>query len=173
MISFLLAASIAAEAPPSPAVPLAATDLVAARHVALTEAYTWTWGATPRAVTSATLVVVRVDAEKARPRNAWNHVLYAGDTAIEILARNESNTCVVGLVPSTDLDRRPLFWGPMTLPEDVTPAMGAAAAAEAIQAGAQPLGAAARSALEASSTLKLRSLDNHGPELTELLSRCR
>lgn len=106
--------------------------MTAARSLQFTEAYTTSFRAEPAELSNAQLVVLSVDPDLARPRNAWTPVLYAGAAPAELLWTSPDATCVVALIAALD---DVLFYGSTQLPERVTTERGLTELKTAVNAG--------------------------------------
>ncbi len=127
------------------------------RPVALTQVYKTSFRAEPESWQSAVLVLLRVETELARPRQAWTPVLFAGDHPAEILSRDTSQTCLVVLLPTAP-EGQLLYWGDTTLPERVHDERGRAQLSAARTAGVAPAAAGQQLAHAAVSTRRLKEL---------------
>lgn len=114
--------------------------LVEAQAFSLIEGtYEYDYVAGHPAFSKGTLVVLAVDSSLARLRDAAMPVLYVGAMPLQIVAQNQSSTCVVGLVaPGVDLTQEPFFFGSTEPAERVDRARGAAERAAALTAGFKP-----------------------------------
>jgi len=102
--------------------------------------YPWMRGHAP--VTEGMLLVVEVDPEAARPREAASPVLYVGATPAERVNAGVSEGRVVLIVPGRpDLTLVPVFLGSVELPERVDAARGALELEAARAAGVEPFDA--------------------------------
>jgi len=82
------------------------------------------WNATRESIVEGTLLVVQVDPERARIRQAGGPVLYIGNTPAARLNPGHLDAHVIVYIPGhVDLSTAPIFWGPSTLPEAVRPAI--------------------------------------------------
>ncbi len=116
--------------------------LLYARPFVLAESYTHYYRSEQPEVRAGMILVLAVDPELARPRDAWNKVLYAGAQTVERINAGSDSGRIVVLVP-TDLDAAgepridlaatPIFFGGLELPERVDQGMidGQLAAARA------------------------------------------
>lgn len=98
--------------------------------------WTHTWAAESTTHPGGSLLVVAVDPALARPRSAWQPVLYLDERPIQVLARTPDAGCLVGLVSTPDPTGHRLYWGSTQLPERVTQAWGRA---ELAASDAKPL----------------------------------
>lgn len=121
-----------------------------------------------------TLVVVAVDPEFARPRDAHMPVLYAGTTPVLIVTQDAAAGCVVGLIgPSVDLSVQPVFYGSYEPPERVDAARGTAERAAALAAGLGPRAAAELEAAREPATLHPRDASDLFALAKARVDRCR
>jgi hypothetical protein len=103
--------------------------------------YPWMRGHAP--VTEGLLLVVEVDPEIARLRDAASPVLYVGDTPAERVNAAAAEGRVVLIVPGhPDLTEIPVYLGSVELPERVDAARGALELEAAGRAGVEPFAAA-------------------------------
>lgn len=139
----------------------AAVELLEAYPFVLDEPYVHEWRAEKPLVSSGYLLVLRVDAEVARPRDTYEPVLYVGAETAERCAGNDApqeGERLVVLVPAPldadgrvqlDLERVPIWFGGHELPERVDAARIQRELAAARAAGVGPVTRAP--------TLKLRT----------------
>jgi hypothetical protein len=127
MTALFLLVSLAQDVPATAVGTHAGVDtLVLARPFRLAQPEPYHWSKDQPAYDAGWLVVVRVDAELARPRQVDVPVLYAGAVPIERLNDGWPSGVVVGLVPrSVDLEHAPIYFGTTMLPERVDAAYGA------------------------------------------------
>jgi hypothetical protein len=136
LIPLALAAAGAQE--PSP-VGLGGDDVRAAHTLRITSGWPYTMTAEPRTLRAATALVLRVDPERARPRQVATQQLYVDATVLEIVARSPDHRCVVALAPREDLGAARIYWGSDELPERVDARAGEATLAAAKRAGVEAI----------------------------------
>ncbi len=149
--------------------------LVAAQPFTLEQAHTYTWLAGAPAITQGTIVVVKVDTEDAQVRQVGSPVLYVGAAPAERANNGDLDGAIVAFVPDhIDLSITPIFWGPSTLPELVTPkAATETLASTKTQAATPPeVQAASKPAVQLSDTAALYRhladlIDTHAPSEKE------
>jgi len=96
--------------------------------VELSVPFIYEWNAERREIHSATILVVEVSPGTARTRQTATPMLYVGATPAARVHPGETDHHLVVFVPGhPDLSQTPIYWGPDTLPEQVTPQMGAEA----------------------------------------------
>ena len=90
-------------------------------------------------VTRGTLVVFNAPAKVLTPTQGRQSMVYIGEWPVRVYARNAKRDCAVGWVPMVEgFSDAPLYLGPETLPERVTPSTARQSRAEAdLQAGAK------------------------------------
>jgi len=136
----LAVGSVALAAPPAiPSTPAAVDGLVYARTVTLESGFTYVWNAEKPTVTTATLLVLRVDPDLVFPRQVAEPVLYVGDHTAQRINAGHQSGHVVALVPGeVDLATAPIWFGTPDLPERVDAATVKAERSLAAQAGIAP-----------------------------------
>jgi hypothetical protein len=107
----------------SPPAGVVALDHV--QPVQIEDAFVYEWNAERRQIQTATILVVEVVPGTAQTRQTATPVLYVGSTPAARVHPGETDHHLVVFVPGhPDLSRTPIFWGPDTLPEQVTAQMG-------------------------------------------------
>ena len=136
----LAVGSVALAAPPAiPSTPAAVDGLVYARTVTLESGFTYVWNAEKPTVTTATLLVLRVDPDLVFPRQVAEPVLYVGDHTAQRINAGHQSGHVVALVPGeVDLATAPIWFGTPDFPHRVDVAMAKAERSLAGQAGIKP-----------------------------------
>lgn len=119
--SIWAAPQVASGQPREPGTPSPVREVLLAQPFTLAEGYRSTWSKDHSMVKSGTLVVLRVDPELVRPRNAAEPVLYAGNRTVERLNHGHESGHVIGIIPGdVDLTRDPIWFGSPDLPERAT-----------------------------------------------------
>ncbi|MBW2263975.1 MAG: hypothetical protein JRG91_18595 [Deltaproteobacteria bacterium] len=117
----------------------AVDGLLHAQRFTLEEPHEYKWMKDHPAITEGTLVVIEVNPECARPRQAAMPVLYAGDVPVEIAVDGYPSGRLVAFIPGhVDLTKTPLFYGAPDLPERVDAERGSAELTAAIKVGINP-----------------------------------
>jgi hypothetical protein len=130
--------------------------LLLVQRFTLDEPHEYHWMKDHPDVTSGSLVVVEVEPECARPRQAAMPVLYAGGVPAEIAKDSYPSGRLVLVVPGdVDLAATPLFFGAPELPERVDRETGARELAAARSDGIEPFPAGVVAAAEAGPVLRL------------------
>lgn len=135
-----------------PAVPAApeqlGVELLSAQRFQLDAPYTHWWRAEQPQFSAGWLVVLRVDHELVRPRQAKEPVLVVGDETAERLNVGFESGRVVALIPGdVDLASAPIFFAPPALPEELTRDDVLAMRSAAQEEGVSPVGAASLAAV--------------------------
>jgi len=167
---------------PPDRLPRPVLELVEAVPFVTDEPFVHEWRAEKPLVSGGYLLVLRVDADLARPRQTYEAVLLAGDQTVERLNHPEDGEYLVGLVPAPvdagghvqlDLARTPIWFGSLELPERVDAARIAAEAelarARGIAAPRTARGARLRST--AGETLHVRTRDELSPYVADWVER--
>ncbi|NCG20157.1 MAG: hypothetical protein GWP91_14205 [Rhodobacterales bacterium] len=126
MITLLLTAASLAQSPAAQPV----QGIEWARAFTLDEATVFPMRADHPAVQSGWMVAIQLSADPTSMRQIEQPVLYIGEWPVRVLKRTPEG-CVMGWVPSETLLNEPVYLGPNTLPERVTPAEAAASKAVA------------------------------------------
>ena len=137
----LLLAWFALGFPASAAEPIAAIRAIV--PFTLAQPYRHAWQAERPIVDQGLLLVLQVDPQVARPRQAGGAVLYVGAVPAERLSWAAQSELLVVVIPGApDLATTPVYWGSETLPERVDQAWGATELAQAQAQGIDPRPAA-------------------------------
>ena len=117
----------------------ALSGLLHAQRFTLEEPHEYRWMKDHPAITEGTLVVLEVNPECARPRQAAMPVLYAGDIPAEIAIDGYPSGRLVAFIPGhVDLTKTPIYYGAPDLPERVDAERGALELTAAIKSGIDP-----------------------------------
>ena len=167
---------------PLPTLPASALEILEARPFVLDEPYAHEWRAEAPLVHSGYALVLRVPEELAQPRATFEPVLLAGEETVERVNAPRTGQNLVVVVPAPerngrvqlDLERTPLWFGSLELPERMD---AARIAAEARAAEARGIGPALRGprvrSLGPDETLRLanrRELDAYLADWVEFYS---
>ncbi len=141
-----LTATLLAAPPPRPKTPAPVQDVVYARPFALEKGYEFTWRQEKPTVNEGFVLVLKVDAALAYPRQTAEPVLYVGDTTAERVNVGYPSGHLVVIVPGKladfDLKKTPIWFGTPELPERCTAKTIAEERDKAEKAGIKPLAAA-------------------------------
>src|SRR6185503_3949290 len=117
---------------PNPAAPAAlprsAIEILDAQPFAVDEPFVHEWRAEKPLVSAGYLLALKVDPDLARPRQTYEAVLYVGEQTAERCNWPEEGGVMIVVVPAPldpegrvalDLDRTPIWFGSLELPERV------------------------------------------------------
>ena len=127
------------QVPAIPSTPAAVDGLVYARTFTLDNGFQFTWNKAQPTVTTATLLVLRVNPDLVFPRQVAEPVLYVGDSTAQRVNSGYASGYVVAIVPGeVDLTKAPIWFGTPELPERVDATIVKAERSLANQAGIVP-----------------------------------
>ncbi len=105
-------------------------EVILAQSFTLEQPYTYTFAKPPREISKGTIVVINVHPDDAHVTQVASSVLYIGDIPAERVNNGDKDGRIIAFAPAhLDMSQTPVFWGPMTLPEQVDQAAGTAALA--------------------------------------------
>jgi len=114
-------------------------DLLYIQPFVLSEPYQYQFSADHQLVSSGKILVISVDPELAKPRQADLPVLFVGDTPAELTNWGYETGNMIIIAPGdVDLAVTPIFFGSMMLPEQITKERGQEELASATALGIRP-----------------------------------
>jgi hypothetical protein len=162
--------------------PAGAIEVVEAQPFVVDQPFVHEWRKEKPLVSAGYLLVLKVAPDLARPRQTYEPVLYAGEQTAERCNFPENGAYLVVLVPAPadasgrvqlDLERTPIWFGSLELPERVDASRIAAEVASARAQGVRPArpGANARLRSTPAETLRVNAREDLNPYLADWIER--